>query len=149
MPTELELVRRLNALAAQWRASGGSVSGPARDTLVQQFRDTLDALYATGWNSALGWENELPDQFLPERYLRRRRQVLDVLEDALGHHAITFRASEPGSKEEREAIARYHETMEELFRIGHWSGEPDAESQLPRNLMPRVYRDYWERQLKT
>jgi hypothetical protein len=138
-----ELLARLRAMAAEWKAA--QPTRVTRDDLVERFRETLDQLYATGWDFALGWENELPDEVLPERYLRRRAEILDALENELGYHAMAYRGSEEGSKSEADAIAQYERTMEELFRIGHWSGAPDAESFLPRKLMPQVYKEYWKR----
>jgi hypothetical protein len=80
---------------------------------------------------------------LPERYLRRRAERLDQLESSLGDEAMRFRASADGSPQEAAAIARYHAAITEMFRIGHWSGEPDVDSQLPDELMPSVYKSFW------
>jgi hypothetical protein len=110
--------------------------------------ETLRALYDTGWDYALGQEREIPDEYLPPHYIARRTAIIDALETDLAELSTRYRGTSDGSPEEARVLAEYARTMEELFRIGHWSGEPDVESQLPHELMPRVYHDYWRARLK-
>jgi len=130
-----QILERLAEIAKAWRASGAETAPPAQ---VDAFRRLLDQLYAQEWDYALGEQNELPDSQLPERYLTRRAELLDDLELELGEVATEWVKSR-GGPGEAAALRRYAEVMEELFRIGHWSGEPDFESLLPDDLMPAVY----------
>lgn len=142
-----DLIQELGALAEEWRRRGGK--GPAHELeqLAEQYGEKLSALYALGWDHALGWRNELPDGWLPERYVRRRGEIIEALEDELAYLAMDYRSSADAAEEQR-VLAAYEQVMNELFRIGHWSGEPDAESQLPRDVMPAVYKEYWKRRVQ-
>jgi hypothetical protein len=144
--TEIErLLESLKGIAGEWRGSN-SQGRPGADQ-IRRFNDGLARLYELGWDYALGYKHELPDDVLPERYVQRRAQILDELELELGRLATRYRSSQEGTEEERQVILRYQEVMEELFRIGHWSGEPDLDAQLPERHMPKVYKDYWEKAL--
>lgn len=145
-PREDPLLQSVARLAQETRAQPPS-SPAARQTITDQFHSLLDDLYQIGWDYALGWQNEPPDEYLPERYRRRRAEILDQLETELAILAGEFRGSQDGSPQEADIVQRYGRVMEELFRIGHWSGEPDWDSQLPDALMPQVYKDYWHKRL--
>ncbi|MGH9197539.1 MAG: hypothetical protein ACRD1T_17580 [Acidimicrobiia bacterium] len=135
------ILDRLRHIAHGWAARPSASD-------VREFQHTLGELYQTGWDYVLGWENELPDQYLPQRYLERRKDVIHQLELDLGYLSTEWRAGKGGPEREAEILAAYEQAMKELYRIGHWSGEPDIQSQLPDELMPQVYHDYWRRQLQ-
>lgn len=137
------ILENLQRIAAEWRST--DPASPKRKDVAERFQQALAELYTTGWDGALGWENELPDESMPKRYLARRMALIDDLENRLGRFSMAWRRSPKGSDEKRQQYEAYTSSMEELFRIGHWSGEPDAESQLPYDLMPQVYKDYWAR----
>jgi hypothetical protein len=147
MSGKADLLTRLGHLAQQWWEDANRSTETTGRKLVGEYLRTLDELYVSGWDNVLGWQHELPDSYLPARYLEKRRQVIDVLESMLATLAMRYRRSPDGSEEETEILADYRSAMEELFRIGHWSGELDAESMLPNDLMPPVYKEYWERRL--
>jgi len=146
MADEQELLGRLGSIAKGWRAK--EPPGREQGEIASAFQEALALLYETGWDYALGWENELQDPYLPERYLRRRAEILNMLEDELAYMAMDYRGNSEGSEEEAKIIDRYRRTIEEMYRIGHWSGDPDAESHLPYELMPEVYKEYWREQLR-
>jgi hypothetical protein len=140
-----ELLESIKKVVEEWR--GGNAQENPSANQARQFNAALARLYQLGWDHALGWKQELPDELLPERYIQRRTQILDELERELGRLAVQYRSSQEGSESESQSISRYQEVMEELFHIGHWSGEPDADAQLPERHMPQVYKDYWARAL--
>lgn len=142
-----DILEQLSTLAAQWRSRGSAPARSEQMPLAEQFLAGLDRLYALGWDYALGWRSELPDEYLPARYLERRAAVLEALEDELAYLAMAYRGSETDQSESA-ILADYERVMNELFHIGHWSGEPDAESQLPRQMMPQVYREYWRTRMQ-
>ena len=146
MADEQELLGRLGSIAREWRGQGPS--GGEQGEIASAFQNTLALLYETGWDYALGWENELPDEYLPERYLSKRAEIIHMLENELAYRAMDYRGSSDGSEEQATILDRYRRTMEEMYRIGHWSGEPDAESFLPYELMPEVYKEYWRQRLR-
>ena len=133
----------LRRIAKDWRTT--DPASPRRREIEGHYRKALDDLYATGWDDALGWEDELPDERLPQRYLARRAAIIDDLESRLARFSMAWRRAPRESDERRQLHEAYTSAMDELFRIGHWSGEPDAESQLPYDLMPQSYRDFWSR----
>jgi hypothetical protein len=136
MPTEQELIQSLGDIARSWRQKKSH-------DLEAQYTKYLNELYKMGWDYALGEDGELLDEQMPARYLQRRDEIIDSLESELGRLAMKFRGAQDGSEEEAETIRHYHRTMEELFRIGHWHGEPEWDAQLPDQLMPQVYHDFW------
>ena len=147
MRTEQSILGEIRQLAQQWRGATRGLTAPNPE-LQRQFEGLLNELYEVGWDYALGWLNELPDEYLPQRYIHRRSQILDQLESELGMLAIQFRSSETRSPAQRQAIERYQRVMDEMFRIGHWHGEPDVEAQLPDELMPSSYHEFWRRLLQ-
>jgi hypothetical protein len=140
-----ELLATAHAVVEDWKRTQDEKGYSA--VQARPFADVLAKLHEQGWDNALGWEHEPPDDYLPARYLQRRARILEELELELGVLAVRYRGSEEGSQEELQAVSRYKEIMEELFRIGHWSGEPDLDAQLPERHMPQVYKDYWEKRL--
>lgn len=142
-----DLIEQLGALAEEWRQRSGQGPGPELEEVASRYGRVLHALYALGWDDAVGWRNELPDDRLPTHYVRRRQEIVEALEDELAYLAMAYRRSADSAEEQR-IVTAYEETMSELFRIGHWSGEPDAHSQLPRHLMPPVYTEYWRRRAR-
>lgn len=139
-----DLMHELGALAEEWRRRGGQGLTHELEEITARYHEALNALYTLGWDHALGWRNELPDDRMPARYVQRRNEILEALEDELAYLAMDYRRSADPAEEAR-IVAAYERTMDELFRIGHWTGEPDPESQLPRDLMPAAYKEYWKR----
>jgi hypothetical protein len=140
-PDALRLLDEIRQVADRWRATDPASAQQAG--LVEQFQSLLSDLYGGGWDDVLGWQSELPDEFLPQRYVDRRAERIDGLEIELARSAEGWRRSKDNLTERDLYYEAYATAMEELFRIGHWSGEPDAESQLPYDLMPQVYKEFW------
>lgn len=126
---------------ARDHAATGDAAG--RDRVAADFRKRLDDLIDGGWTGALGAANELPDDQLPQRYLDQRAKVMEDLEIQLANCAARYRGAPAGSKEDADAIAEYHRVFDELLRV---AGKPvglDPDAELPDDLMPKVYVDYW------
>jgi hypothetical protein len=136
------LVDDAKRISRTWQAA--TLPAQDRADAVREFGRLLAALHQVGWNGLLGWRDELPDEYLPEWYLARRAERLDTLERDLGRFAEGWGRSKDHPSQREMFYEAYVNTLEELFRIGHWSGEPAAESQLPDELMPKVYREFWE-----
>ena len=139
VPDRLNDIRRL---AVSW--SSDRLTAADRAEMAAEFGKHLADLRAAGWTGLLGWRFELPDELLPDWYLSRRLDTIDALEKDLARFAEGWGRSRANPSQREMYYEAYVAAMEELFRIGHWSGEPDAESHLPYDLMPKVYRDFWE-----
>lgn len=63
-PELRQLESYLGELAARWR-------GTYREDIVQEYHATMSLLYELGWDAILDVESELPDELMPEQYLRR------------------------------------------------------------------------------
>ncbi|GAA4276716.1 hypothetical protein [Aquimarina mytili] len=116
---------------------------PEKRKLIKEYLQKLNDLMLNGWCYALGKDNEIDENLLPEKYLSLRYKVIEDLEMHLASCAKRYRASTSGAIEDKQAITDYRKTFEELIRItGKIIGlDPDAE--LPDNLMPKIYVDYW------
>jgi hypothetical protein len=67
-PVDPELDRLegyLSNLAALWR-------GTYRQDVVEKYHATIARLYELGWDGTLDIDSELPDEFMPKKYLQRR-----------------------------------------------------------------------------
>ncbi len=138
------ILAEIRAVVDAWKASAPD----GRSEAVRQFEALLARLYESGWDDALGWQRELPDEFLPARYLTRRAQRIDELEIDLARFSAGWRRSREHPSERAAYYEAYRDTIDELFRVGHWAGEPDAESQLPYELMPESYKQFWQARIK-
>lgn len=139
------LIDRLGQLASDYRAGDCPVAAtdgsPSRlDALAANFLASLAALHATGWAGALGEASELPDERMPKDYLDRRARLLDGLEDALARLAMDYRSADTDAAM-ASAVRDYHAALNEMYRIGHWHGVPDVDSQLPSRDMPQAFHD--------
>jgi hypothetical protein len=141
-----KVMQSVRAIVETWKRA--NPQGKPGQEEIRRFNELLEQLYQSGWDYALGWENELPDENLPARYLRRREQVLDELQDELASIASRYRGSQEGSEAEQKAISDYHQVVEELFRLGHWPEVIDSESELPDKHMPQVYKDARRRRIE-
>lgn len=66
--TEIDgLLESIKKVVEEWRAINGQ-GNPSADQ-VQRFNAALARPYQLGWDNALGWKQELPDEFLPDRYI--------------------------------------------------------------------------------
>jgi hypothetical protein len=65
------LEQRLSDLAADWRAG----TPEERAVLAVTYAETLDALYAHGWDDLLDVESMLPDAVMPPGYFERRPEA--------------------------------------------------------------------------
>ncbi|MBU8897671.1 hypothetical protein KRR26_18805 [Corallococcus sp. M34] len=138
--TETEkLTKSIQTIIEAWKRT--NPTGKPEKEQVQRFNDLLEQLYKEGWDYTLGHENELPDEYLPARYLQRRANVQDDLQDELANIASRFRSCQEGSDAEQQAISDYHQVMAELFRIGHWPEVVEPDSELPHEHMPQIYKD--------
>ncbi len=67
--TETEsLVRQLYRLAAQWYQTKDQ-------TFVEQYHVVYNTLREMGWNGAIDIEAELPDELMPEEYMKKIDEV--------------------------------------------------------------------------
>ncbi|WNG49768.1 hypothetical protein F0U60_40875 [Archangium minus] len=138
--TEIDrLLESARAIVEAWKRT--NPQGKPGQEQIRRFNELLEQLHQSGWDYVLGCENELPDENLPARYLRRREQVLDELQDELASIASRYRGSQEGSEAEQKAISDYQQVVEELFRIGHWSEVIEPDSELPDKHMPQIYKD--------
>lgn len=65
-PSVRQLQIKLGELAALWRGSIGDQE--REDAAIKAYYNTLEQLYATGWNDVLDWDSELPDELMPQKY---------------------------------------------------------------------------------
>jgi hypothetical protein len=65
------LEQQLADLAADWRAS----DQVGRTRLTVQYAQTLDALYAQGWDDLIDSESMLPDVEMPPQYFTRHPEA--------------------------------------------------------------------------
>jgi hypothetical protein len=73
------LQAHLSNLAAMWRYARRSNDIARQQELVRGYHDTLEQLYALGWDDGLDIEAELPHELMPEEYFQRaelRREQL-------------------------------------------------------------------------
>lgn len=74
LPVDPELRKlelSLSTLAANWRGNWGN---PQRqEEIVREYRAVIARLYSLGWNGILDADSELPDELLPEEYVRRNQ----------------------------------------------------------------------------
>ncbi len=140
MSSERAAIAELSAAARAFAAAADAVT---RDRIAADFSEMLGELMNGGWTGALGAANELPDERLPKAYLDQRAKVITDLHIQLANLAADYRGSPDGSKEEAEAIRNYHRVFDELL---HVTGEPiglGPDAELPDDLMPKVYVDFW------
>ncbi|MCX7108937.1 MAG: hypothetical protein NTX45_02175 [Proteobacteria bacterium] len=135
-----QLLIDIGQLAADYRASCATGDNVGQARIAKVYLDKLAQLSASDWDSPLGEANELPDDLMPQDYLAHRNKILSDLEDRLAYLAMRYRSSLTEAASE-EAVADYHVTMNEMYRIGHWVGVPDLESELPDELMPPVFHE--------
>lgn len=111
--------------------------------LIQSYVKQIQVLLNQGWTYALGKENEIREDLLPPRYVKQRNKIIEDLQIKLGRCAEKYRAAIPNSVSDKKALAEYYETYNELVRIngGIIALDPDAE--LPDDLMPKEYVEYW------
>src|SRR3712207_1574399 len=76
-PDLRRLENHLSDLAAEWRGSEAGSTEAAE--LVRQYHATVARLVDLGWDARtaeLGYEDLLPDEIMPEAYLRRHDEVV-------------------------------------------------------------------------
>jgi hypothetical protein len=54
-----------------------------------------------------------------------------------------FRTQVGHPDKQTEIVRQYEVTMRALFDTGQWCRQPDVDSQLPDELMPEVYKEFW------
>jgi hypothetical protein len=68
-PELRRLEENLCRLASEWR------NGPRdlewRSRVWREYQLTMDQVYSMGWDGSLDVECELPDEFMPDKYLQR------------------------------------------------------------------------------
>jgi hypothetical protein len=69
--TTAALEQRLADLAADWRTG----MPDERGALAETYAETLDALYARGWDELLDVESMLPDAVMPPAYVARHPEA--------------------------------------------------------------------------
>jgi hypothetical protein len=63
-------------------------------------------------------------------------------EQRLGQLAMRFRSS--GDKGREQVVAEYADTVRNLIKSGKWNEVPGPEDQLPDDLMPGIFFEYWQ-----
>lgn len=140
MNSESTVVAELAAAAGAFVATDDAA---ARDRIAAEYCKKLSDLMDGGWTGALGAANELPDDRLPKAYLDQRARVIEDLRIQLAYRAADYRGAPEGSEEDAEAIREYHRLFDELLRV---NGEPvglGPDAELPDDLMPKAYLDFW------
>jgi hypothetical protein len=80
-PAMQRLISHLGELAARWR-------GSRKDGLVQEYHTTMQQLYDLGWDDDIDMDGELPDELMPEEYLKRNNRSKNPNGD--GHHDLSW-----------------------------------------------------------
>lgn len=111
--------------------------------LVNVYTQQLNELLKKGWHYAFYREDEIDESLLPDRYVQQRNQVIEDLQIKLGRYATKYRSAIPNSPSDKQALADYYETFEELVRINGSIIGLDPDSELPDRLMPKAYVDFW------
>jgi hypothetical protein len=73
-PTITQLEETLGDLAGDWRSSHGAPEQQAE--ILQAYYATMEQLFQRGWDAGianLGYEQTLPDEFMPAEYLRQMK----------------------------------------------------------------------------
>jgi len=134
-----DMLAEIAPLAQQYKAADVAQDPGRRDSVRAAYLAALLRFLASGWVGAVGEEHELPDTVMPPDYLAARAQILDRLENELGRLAIEYRSALTPQLMAA-AVAAYHAVFDEMSRIGHWSGVPDPDSQLPLDDMPPLFK---------
>ncbi len=66
-----------------------------------------------------------------------------LAEQQLGRLAIQFRRCRD-DQQRQEIVQRYERAVQDLIETGSWRRVPPPENQLPDELMPRNYFEYWD-----
>ena len=110
---------------------------------VNEYLKKLELLLNNGWKHALYRVDEIDENLLPVKYIQQRNQVIENLQIKLGRCAAKYRAAIPNSHSDKQALAEYYETFDELVRINGGILGLDPDSELPDRLMPKEYVDFW------
>ncbi len=110
---------------------------------VNEYLKKLELLLNRGWKYALYREDEIDENLLPRKYIQQRNQVIENLQIKLGRCAAKYRAAIPNSPSDKQALAEYYETFDELVRVNGGILGLDPDSELPDRLMPKAYVDFW------
>ncbi|MBL9038162.1 MAG: hypothetical protein JNG84_06580 [Archangium sp.] len=135
---QLKTREALKALAVAHRAAGGGVTTEPEREMVDQWRKLLLKLVIAGWKGGLGKDAELPDPLMPPPYIEQRTKLLDLLYKDLLRLTVAYRGGDRAY--EKAVCDEYARVYDEMERIGHWSGEPGFDAELPEDLMPASYR---------
>lgn len=73
----------------------------------------------------------------------KNEELIEKLQIQLGRCAGRYRASPPDSDQERAALDDYYETFNEMVRVNGSIIGLDPDSELPDNLMPEDYVNFW------
>ncbi len=111
--------------------------------LEGEYNKYLNQLLDMGWSYALGKQREIHDSKMPSRYIKQRDEIIDELQIRLGDCAGRYRSSEEGTQEDHDSIKDYYDTFSELIMINGGLIGLDPDSELPDELMPKIYMDYW------
>jgi hypothetical protein len=118
-------------------------TGTYDDNLVSEYLNKLNSLLRKGWDYAFYRENEIDESMLPDQYLKQRNQIIENLQIKLGQCAVKYRSAIPNSSSDKRALTEYYETFDELIRVNGGIIGLDPDSELPDELMPKEYVDFW------
>ncbi len=60
----------LGHIAAKWRTA--PPNSPERERIRDEYHNVIKELYALGWDAEVDVESELPKEYMPDEYKRRR-----------------------------------------------------------------------------
>lgn len=70
-------------------------------------------------------------------------QHSDYLQMRLSKFAAQYRSSDEGSDLEKQVLAEYYKTFQQLVELNGNIVALDPDAELPDHLMPKVYIDFW------
>lgn len=114
----------------------------AVDSGLSSWLDWYDGLFFRGATNIPALDTLIKTSY-PQQYTCQQNTLIENLQIKLGRCAEKYRAAIPNSPSDKQALADYYETYNELVRVngGIIALDPDAE--LPDDLMPKDYVDYW------
>ncbi|MCP4135082.1 MAG: hypothetical protein GY754_29170 [bacterium] len=141
MDTKTEMINQLKTLADQWYQNAGE--GKDNTKTVKNYCQKLSKLYETGWNYSLYLVNEIPQEYLPEFYLERTKEIVAGCFDKLGYLLDQYLDNKDTPAKRDPIIEEYHKILEEMFKIGHDEDDLfiDMDTCLKDEYMPDFYTE--------
>ena len=76
-------------------------------------------------------------------------ELIDKLEVHLSHLAMKWRSLhfQKELEDASKIVDQYHTTMDQLWSLGWDGGDLLPDSELPNELMPKYFLEYWQRKI--